>query len=76
MKYGIIYANVAAPERASALELAGAAERLGFESLWTIEHVAVPSGYQSKYPYSKSGRGDIRSWLRKRFTTPQGLETL
>jgi probable F420-dependent oxidoreductase len=56
MKYGIIYANVAAPDRVSALELAGAAERLGFESLWTIEHVAVPSGYQSKYPYSKSGR--------------------
>ncbi len=56
MKYGIVYANVAASDRESALELAEAAERLGFESLWTIEHVVVPSGYQSVYPYSKSGR--------------------
>ena len=56
MKYGVVYANVTAPDRATALELAGAAERLGFESLWTVEHVVVPSGYQSTYPYSKSGR--------------------
>jgi alkanesulfonate monooxygenase SsuD/methylene tetrahydromethanopterin reductase-like flavin-dependent oxidoreductase (luciferase family) len=28
----------------------------GFESLWTGEHVAVPAGYQSEYPYTESGR--------------------
>src|SRR3954453_19847012 len=32
------------------------AEELGFESLWTVEHVVVPSGYQSEYPYSPSGK--------------------
>ncbi len=56
MKYGIIYANWAAPDRKSALELAGLAERLGYESLWTTEHVVVPKGHATDYPYSKSGR--------------------
>ena len=31
------------------------AEELGFESLWTVEHVVVPSGYVSEYPYDESG---------------------
>ncbi|MEJ7584071.1 MAG: LLM class F420-dependent oxidoreductase [Acidimicrobiales bacterium] len=26
------------------------------ESLWTVEHVLVPSGYQSTYPYDPSGK--------------------
>jgi probable F420-dependent oxidoreductase len=56
MKFGILYANVTAADRVSALELAGAAEVFGYESLWTVEHVVVPKGYQSTYPYSKSGR--------------------
>ena len=59
MKFGIIYANWAAPDRESALELATAAERLGFESLWTTEHVVVPKGYESAYPYSRSGRMQV-----------------
>jgi probable F420-dependent oxidoreductase len=36
--------------------LAQLAEELGFESLWTVEHTVVPSGYQSEYPYSPDGR--------------------
>ncbi|MDP9244076.1 MAG: LLM class flavin-dependent oxidoreductase, partial [Chloroflexota bacterium] len=32
------------------------AEELGFESLWTVEHVVVPSGYESEYPYDESGK--------------------
>jgi probable F420-dependent oxidoreductase len=32
------------------------AERLGFESLYLPEHVVVPTGYDSTYPYSPSGR--------------------
>ncbi len=32
------------------------AEAVGVESLWTFEHVVVPAGYESRYPYSSSGR--------------------
>lgn len=39
-----------------AIALARAAEEAGFESLWTVEHVVVPAGYESEYPYAKSGR--------------------
>ncbi len=42
------------PEGATAL--ATIAEDAGFESLWTVEHVVVPAGYESPYPYSRSGR--------------------
>lgn len=36
--------------------LATAAEDAGIESLWTVEHVVVPKGYNSAYPYDPSGR--------------------
>jgi len=32
------------------------AENCGFESLWTVEHVVIPQGYQTPYPYSKDGK--------------------
>ncbi|GIU85150.1 MAG: LLM class F420-dependent oxidoreductase [Acidimicrobiales bacterium] len=57
MKFGIAFANVgpfARPE--AAVALARAAEAHGFESLWTVEHVVVPRGYSSRYPYDPSGR--------------------
>ena len=28
----------------------------GFESIWTVDHVVVPAGYRSTYPYDPSGR--------------------
>lgn len=31
-------------------------ERLGFESLWTIDHAVMHMEYDSRYPYKKSGR--------------------
>lgn len=40
----------------AATTLARAAEEAGFESIWTVEHVVVPAGYQSEYPYDRSGR--------------------
>lgn len=52
-----MFANTGAavyPE--GAVTLARIAEEAGFESLWTVEHVVVPSGYESQYPYSRSGR--------------------
>lgn len=32
------------------------ADEVGFESLLTVEHVVVPVGYESRYPYGDSGR--------------------
>jgi probable F420-dependent oxidoreductase len=57
MKFGLMFANggpFSEPEMA--IGLAQLAEELGFESLWTVEHVVVPTGYQSTYPYSPTGR--------------------
>jgi probable F420-dependent oxidoreductase len=57
MKFGLMFTNTGmGSSAAGALELATRAERLGFESLWTVEHVVVPSGYQSAYPYDPSGK--------------------
>jgi probable F420-dependent oxidoreductase len=51
-----MYANTSAPQPDDAIALVQAAERAGFESIWTVEHVVVPAGYGSAYPYSRSGR--------------------
>ena len=32
------------------------AEEVGFESIYTVEHVVVPADYEERYPYSESGR--------------------
>jgi probable F420-dependent oxidoreductase len=57
MEFGIGFANVSRFGRADgARTLARAAEDAGFESLWTVEHVVVPQGYASEYPYDRSGR--------------------
>jgi probable F420-dependent oxidoreductase len=57
MHFGVAFANVftfAEPD--AARSIATVAEEAGFESLWTVEHVVVPAGYQSTYPYSPDGR--------------------
>ena len=57
MKFGLMFSNIgpfAQPEGLT--HLAQTAERCGVESLWTVEHVAVPVGYESRYPYSESGK--------------------
>ena len=57
MKIGIAFANIAGfGTGEGAAELASAAEAAGVESLWTVEHVIFPNGYQSAYPYDDSGR--------------------
>jgi probable F420-dependent oxidoreductase len=57
MKFGLMFVN-SGPFSNHALlaHLAQTAERCGFESLWTVEHVVIPKDYQSPYPYSKSGK--------------------
>jgi probable F420-dependent oxidoreductase len=57
MKFGVMFANVGPFGQAEGLtHLAQSAEKVGFESLWTVEHVVVPKGYASPYPYSKDGK--------------------
>ena len=57
MKFGVMFANTgfgSSPD--GAVAVAQAAEAGGFETLWTVEHVVVPSGYESAYPYDPSGK--------------------
>lgn len=57
MKFGLLFAN-AGPFADPGLlgHFARSAEAAGIESLWTVEHVFVPLGYKSEYPYDKSGK--------------------
>lgn len=57
MKFGLMFAN-AGPFTMPSLfaHLANSAEQFGFESIWTVEHVVIPMGYKSTYPYSRDGR--------------------
>ena len=57
MKFGLRYASLGRyASGPAAVEVAQAAEAAGFDSIWTVEHVVVPHAYQSRYPYSPSGR--------------------
>ncbi len=57
MKFALAFSNIGPfAEPAAALAFARAAESAGFESIWTVEHVVVPAGYESTYPYDPSGR--------------------
>ncbi|MBV1904549.1 MAG: LLM class F420-dependent oxidoreductase [Pseudomonadales bacterium] len=56
MKYGISFATAgpyAQPDLFETLVLT--AEEVGIESIWAVEHVVLPVGFKSKYPYSKDG---------------------
>lgn len=73
MKFGLTSVNAGRRvQPQNAATLARLAEQAGFESLWTVEHVVVPAGYQSQYPYSQDGKmpgreeiaiGDPLIWL-------------
>ena len=57
MEFGLAFTNTGPfAEPAGAAAFARAAEEAGFDSLWTVEHVVVPSNYQSAYPYDPSGK--------------------
>jgi probable F420-dependent oxidoreductase len=57
MKFGLRYCN-SGPylDAGLAMELVQAGEEAGFESAWTVDHVVVPAGYESLYPYAEGGR--------------------
>jgi probable F420-dependent oxidoreductase len=57
VKFGLFFANAgpfSVPQTFEAL--VKTADDAGIESIWTVEHVVVPVGYESKYPYSADGR--------------------
>lgn len=57
MKVGLLFVNSGYYARPDLFgHLAVTAERVGVESLWSVEHVVIPHNYESKYPYSKTGR--------------------
>jgi probable F420-dependent oxidoreductase len=57
MKFGLMFVNSGPFSNPDLLaHLAQTAEQCGFESLWTVEHVVIPKGYQTPYPYSKDGK--------------------
>ena len=57
MKFGLRYCNTGRYiDPVKAVELVQAGEAAGFESAWTVDHVVVPDGYQSAYPYSADGK--------------------
>lgn len=57
MKFGLRYCNIGKYiDPKLAVELVQAGEEAGFDSAWTVEHTVVPEGYESKYPYSPTGR--------------------
>jgi probable F420-dependent oxidoreductase len=57
MEFGIAFANTLQfTEREGLVTLAQSAEAAGFDSLWTVEHVIYPDGYESEYPYDRSGK--------------------
>ena len=57
MKFGLRYTSLGRYANGpAAVELAQAAEAAGFDSMWTVEHVVIPQAYESRYPYSPSGR--------------------
>ena len=60
MKIGIVSINVGGPATAeNMIDVVQHAEAAGIESVWTFEHVVVPTEYGSKYPYASSGKMGI-----------------
>jgi probable F420-dependent oxidoreductase len=56
VRIGVMFANggrSADAEHATALAVA--AEDLGYESLWAVQHIVMPVDHASEYPYSESG---------------------
>src|SRR2546429_9041000 len=47
------------PTRQTVLGVARAAERLGYDSVWTNSHTAVPASFKPRYPFSEDG---MPSW--------------
>ena len=57
MKFGIVPINLGEfTDPQVVIPFVHKAERLGYESVWTAEHVIIPTHYDSVYPYNPSGK--------------------
>jgi probable F420-dependent oxidoreductase len=61
MKIGVTVRNlggfgVEAGGIRACIDIAGTAERLGYDSVWVADHVILPREARARYPYNESGR--------------------
>lgn len=66
MRVGVQIPILSAASRAAILTYTRAVESLGFDSLWTNSHIAVPVTFEPGYPYSDDRRppwNATSSWL-------------
>jgi probable F420-dependent oxidoreductase len=56
MRFGVHLPNIGpGADRRGLLEVARQAEQLGYDCVWTSDHIVVPQGIESRYPYNDSG---------------------
>ena len=61
MKFGIVPINLDVfTEPEMLVPFVQRAEAIGYESVWTAEHVIIPKAYSSVYPYNPSGKVPFR----------------
>ena len=53
---GLAFFPPAPFDPAPIVHYAQVADRVGFESIWVPEHVAIPADYGSRYPYRAEGK--------------------
>jgi len=57
VKFGLFFANAGPFAETTTFEsLVRNADEIGIESLWAVEHVVIPAGYESEYPYAEGGK--------------------
>ena len=61
MRFGVAIAPT--DQSISVVELAGAAEEHGFESLWVTEHTHIPTSRETPYPYGRDLPDEYRRLL-------------
>jgi probable F420-dependent oxidoreductase len=62
VRFGVMLPSYIRPSRETVLGVAQAAERLGFDSVWTNSHTVVPASFKPRYPYGDDG---MPSWNAK-----------
>ncbi|MCO6417875.1 LLM class F420-dependent oxidoreductase [Siccirubricoccus sp. KC 17139] len=55
MKFALHFGNLVFPDAAGAARLGRAAEAAGFDSVLAVDHVVLPEGFATRYPYSADG---------------------